>query len=116
MNALLEDLSRARAARSKGAALVNPLIVEIVDVLLMNGGSAHRDVVFDQVALRRGGCPASDGLKADLIDAFEQHRHRASAEHRTPLLRLPFGEGSRRWSLTHDAYEVAQPARRSVAG
>ena len=116
MNAPLEDLSRARAARSKGAALINPLIVEIVDVLLMHGGSAHRDVVFDQVALQRGGRTASEGLKADLVDAFEQHCHRAAADDRAPLLRLAFGEGSRRWSLTHDAYAVVQLPRVSAIG
>ena len=49
MNALLEDLSRARAARSKGAALVNPLIVEIVDVLLMLDELPRADDVVEMV-------------------------------------------------------------------
>jgi hypothetical protein len=103
MNARLENLSLARAARSKGAALVNPLVAEIADVLLMLGGSAHRDIVIDRVALRRGGRAASDALRRELVDAFELHRQRATVEGRPPLLHLPFGEETRRWSLTMDA-------------
>jgi len=104
MKALLDDLARVRAARSKGAALVNPMVAEIADVLLMLGGSAHRDLVIDRVALRRGGHAASDALRRELVDAFDLHRERAVLEGRPSLLHLPFGEQTRRWALTSDAF------------
>jgi len=104
MKGLLGDLSRARAARSKGAALVNPMVAEIADVLLTLGGSAHRDIVIDRVAIRRGGHAASDALRQELVGAFDLHRERAVLEGRPSLLHLPFGEQTRRWALTPDAF------------
>jgi len=111
MMAYLNDLARARTAKFRSVALINPLIGEIADALLGVGGAAHRDVVIELVALRRGGHPASEGLKRDLLDAFNLHCERAEAEGRRPLVHLPFGEQTRRWSLTVDAFEFLTTAK-----
>jgi hypothetical protein len=95
----VDELALARRAKIGKSAQSNALVREIVDVLLELGGSAHRDLVIDRIALRRGGARASDGLTLEVVAAFEHHRARASGEHPTAVLFLPFGEGSRRWGV-----------------
>ncbi len=107
--ARIDEVARARNAKVAKVSLINSLVNEITEALLEMGGSAHRDTVIDRVAVRRGIARVSDGLKVQLLDAFEQHRVRAGLESRQPLLHLPFGEGSRRWSLTPDGRQFVQP-------
>jgi len=114
MMAYLEDLARARTAKFKGAALVNPLVGEIADALLEVGGAAHRDIVIDRVAYRRGGHAASEGLRRELLEAFNLHCDRARCEGRRPLIYLPFGEETRRWSLTTDAFDFLTTAKAAM--
>jgi hypothetical protein len=78
-------------------------IEEIAEALLEMGGSAHRDVVIDRVAIRRGQLSVSEGLRRELVSAFDRHCAAAAGEGGSALFHLPFGEGSRRWSLTRDA-------------
>lgn len=116
--ARLDEVASARSAKLKKAPSLNALIDEITETLLEMGGSAHRDAVIDRVAVRRGAAPASDGLKRELLEAFELHRARAASEDNPPHLHLPFGEGSRRWSLKPDGPQFVhnhQPLERSVA-
>lgn len=73
---------------------------EIVEALHWLGGAAHRDVVMDRVLAtrRNAGKAADDGLKLDLIAAFEAFRDRIRKDD-DALFTLPFGEGSLRWAL-----------------
>jgi len=99
-----DNLALARSEKLKKTALVNPLVGEIATGLLALGGSAHRDEVMNFVAAERGAALASAGLRAELIEAFELHLESALLEGREPLFELPFGAGSRRWRLSHDAH------------
>jgi hypothetical protein len=90
-------------------------IGEIAEALLELGGSAHRDTVIDRVAVRRGEPRVSEGLTAELLAAFEQHRARARLRKQPALLHLPFGEGSRRWSLTRGGAAALRRTQQHVA-
>jgi hypothetical protein len=94
---LLDEVVGARHARSQPATSA---VAEIADALLEMGGSAHRDAVIDRVATRRGEMAVSEGLRFELIEAFDGHC--AARTGRPALFHLPFGEGSRRWSLTRE--------------
>jgi len=97
-----------RSPELKKAASRNSLVDEITESLLEMGGSAHRDAVIDRVAVRLGVAPATESLKSDILEAFEQYRSGAKLKNDPVLLHLPFGEGSRRWSLTHDGRQLVR--------
>ncbi|HRD27565.1 MAG TPA: hypothetical protein PLO65_04615 [Caulobacter sp.] len=81
-------------------------MAEIVEVLLRLGGTAHRDMVAQQVALARGGggAPPPPALKARLEAAFTTRlRLDRSAPDGAALFALPFGEESHRWALAREA-------------
>jgi len=86
------------------AAMINPLIDEITEALISMGGAAHRNVVIDQLALQRGGNPASEAFRKEVIKAFELHLEGATLRGEPTNLRLPVGQGSHRWGLTLDAH------------
>jgi hypothetical protein len=91
-------------------ALVNPQVAAIVEALMSLGGSAHRDEVCHKIAQDRGLQQASDAMKSDLFAAFESHRSFAKTNNLRALLDVPFGPGSRRWSLTLEAYQFFRKA------
>lgn len=97
----MDEVSRARTRRHRTTA--SPLIGEVVDALLTLGSAAHRDQVIDRIARRRGAPFASDGLRREVVEAFNLHIAQTRSEGRPPLFNIPFGEGSRRWRLSHDA-------------
>lgn len=99
----MDEVSRARTRRHKTTA--SPLIGEVVEALLTLGSAAHRDQVIDLVARRRGAPFASDGLRREVVEAFDLHIAQARSEGRPPLFNIPFGEGSWRWRLSHDALQ-----------
>jgi hypothetical protein len=111
-----DDVARARSVKLKRFAMVNPMIGEIAGSLLDLGGAAHRDVVIDLVARRRGGFAASEGLRRELIEAFDLYCEFAGVGRKRPLLHLPFGKGSYRWGLTPQAHDMLMSAAPSRAG
>ena len=116
MLTLLEDSAGARARDRAARAAAADLVAEIAQTLLMLGGSAHRDTVIDRIAIRRGQMAASDDLRAEVLEAFERHRASHARNRGKPaLLDLPFGEGSRRWSLTHYAAALAAHVENEAA-
>ena len=100
----------------KKFAMINPMIGEIASSLLDLGGAAHREVVIDYVARRRGGFAASEGLRRELIEAFDLYCEYVGAGRKRPLLHRPFGKGSYRWGLTQQAHEMLLGAAPSRAG
>lgn len=102
-----------RRSEVRTTILQTELIDEIVVVLLEFGGSAHRDFVIIRVAARRGLNEVPDRLRRDLLNAFDLYRAGAGEPER--LLWLPFGDGSRRWALTPEAFQVVA-ARQRAAG
>jgi len=106
---LLDEVAGARRTRSEAA---KSAVAEIADALLEMGGSAHRDAVIDRVAIRRGQMFASEGLRLELLEAFDRYCAAMARKGRPALFHLPFGEGSRRWSLTRDVMRsvTEQPA------
>jgi hypothetical protein len=112
MAQVLDDLDQARQLKLKRADLFNPLVGEIANALLQLGGAAHCDMVIDRIAITRGSNFASDGLRRDLMDAFDHHRATAAEQRRNAVLMLPFGDGSRRWGLSREAYDFLRVATR----
>jgi hypothetical protein len=106
---LLEEVAGAK--RTKGE-VGKSAVAEIADALLEMGGSAHRDAVIDRVAIRRGQRSVSEGLRIELVEAFDRYCAAMARKGRPALFHLPFGEGSRRWSLTWDVMRsvTEQPA------
>ena len=107
MDKFYEELNPADEAFD---SLVNPQVAAIAETLMTLGGNAHRDEVCKHIALERGGMLSLDTIKSDLIQAFEGHRQCAAAQRLQPLLHLPFGPESHRWSLTLDAYQFFRKA------
>ncbi len=104
---LLDDVTGARRLKGATGPTMSIVVAEIAAALLELGGSAHRETVIDRVAVRRGHSMASDDLRAELVSAFDRHLAGAARGGAPALLQLPFGEGSRRWSLTRDAADMA---------
>jgi hypothetical protein len=106
---LLEESAGARRTRSEGP---KSAVAEIAEALFELGGSAHRDAVMDRIAIRRGHGFITEGLRAELLAAFDRHRAAAARKGRPALFHLPFGDGSRRWGLTRDVLRLVaeQPA------
>jgi len=94
-----------RRSEPRTTILQTGLIDEIVAVLMEFGGSAHRDSIILRVAARRGLAEVPERLRRDLMNAFDLYC--AGAGDRERLLWLPFGEGSRRWALTPEAFQLA---------
>ena len=99
----MDELSEARKRRRQAAPLVNAHVAEIADGLASLGGEAHRDLVIDFIAERRGAPRASDALASEFIEAFDLHRTHAEKIAVESLFTLPFGEGSCRWALSRSA-------------
>jgi len=108
-----QKLAVERRSEPRTTILQTGLIDEIVEVLLEFGGSAHRDSVIIRIAARRGLNEVPDRLRRDLLNAFDLYRAGAGEPER--LLWLPFGDGSRRWALTPEAFLVVA-ARQRAAG
>ena len=104
------ELGRARRARLKRMDTIHPIVAEIVEILQSLGGSAHRDLVADQVAMRRSGLSvkASPALKDDVFQAFEAHCEGGPQTTGRLLFQKPFGGDSHRWALS--------PAARAFLG
>lgn len=98
----IDEIAQARHEKIARSWDVNPLMGEIVDVLLIHGGSAHSDTVVKHIALRRSKAPVSEGLRREIHETFTIHRRRAQDAGLPPLVHLPFGEASLRWALTPD--------------
>ena len=96
------DRRRRKASAQAGD---DGLVAEIVEALLALGGTAHRDLVAEQVAMARGGGEAPPpSLKARLEAAFATRlRLDRSGPDGAALFALPFGEGSHRWALAREA-------------
>lgn len=81
---------------------IDPVVGEIVHALLALGGSAHRDTVVAHIASGRAGrtTAATQELRAEIYSGFRRYIEMASARRPAPLLHLPLGPSSYRWSLT----------------
>lgn len=110
---LPSELGRARRARLKRMDAIHPIVAEIVETLQALGGAAHRDLVADQIAMRRSGLSlrASPALKADVIQAFEAHCDGAALTTGRLLFHKPFGRDSNRWALNPSARAFLSQAR-----
>ncbi len=100
----MDEVALARRMKFAKTWNVNPLVAEIVEILLIYGGSAHRNLVAERIAMRRTSEQISDGLKREIFEAFDTHCEGAANANQPALVFLPFGEGSHRWSLTPDAH------------
>ncbi len=89
-----------------GVAILNPLVREIVEILLDLGGAAHRDLVVAHVAKRRGIYRPSEAMRRELDEAFAAYCGGASDPRASGLLHLPYGPHSRRWALTDQAHAM----------
>ena len=94
----------SRALKAAKFDVSDPVVAEIADVLFSLGGSSHRTAVFEAVARRRGSPFASADLQADLMRAFERGAAQPPQKGYRPVLVLPFGPDSRRWSLDSEAF------------
>jgi len=85
---------------------------EIADALFEMGGVAHREEVIDRVAIHRGQKFVTDGIRHELVEAFERYCAAMARKGKPALFHLPLGEGSRRWSLTTEVMQRASRLRR----
>jgi len=94
----------------------NPLVAEIVEVLMDAAGSAHQDVVISQIAARRGELQATESLAREIVAGFEDYLAKARRRRDRPtLLKRAFGEDSRRWALEPAAYALFEAPTRPQA-
>ena len=101
--------------RVRRSARIDPVLAEIIDALVYFRGQAHRDAVCHHIASNRAGEArrASETLKQEIFNAFQAHMALVAESRRTgSLLYQPFGEGSHRWGLTHDALQLFAPRLR----
>lgn len=112
MTAEASELGQARRARLKRMDAVHPIVGEIVETLQALGGAAHRDLVADQIAMRRSGLSlrASPALKDDVIQAFEAHCEGGPLTNSRLLFHKPFGRDSHRWALSPTARAFLEQA------
>lgn len=106
----MDEVALARRMKFAKTWNINPLVAEIVEVLLVYGGSAHRNLVAERIAMRRTREQISDGLKREIFEAFDTHCEGAAKAGQPALVFLPFGEGSHRWSLTPEAQSFLEQA------
>ena len=119
MGTVLSYVDHKRRSPGGRARPVEPVIAEILEALLTLGGSAHRQAVADQVCLRRGGRSGSPepAARDEIYGAFDAYLARVATRKVPPLLWLPLGCGSYRWSLTdagQDLFQTGAPALRMV--
>ena len=105
-----DEVALARRAKFDKTWNINPLVAEIAEILMALGGSAHRNLVAERIAIRRSRQDASDGLRRDIFEAFDAHCDGAARAGLPSLVHLPFGAGSHRWALTLEAQGVLQAA------
>lgn len=98
-----DEVALARRIKFAKTWNINPLVAEIVEIRLFYGGSAHRNLVAERIAMRRTREHISDGLKREIFEAFDAHCEGAAKAGQPALLVRPFGEGSHRWSLAPEA-------------
>lgn len=112
-----DELTRARSAKLAKAWQVNPMMVEIVEVLLDCGGAAHRELIAREIAWRRSRMAPSDGLRREVFTMLTVHCDQAVQAGQKPMITRPFGEESYRWAMTPDAKAFAQDfiASRAIA-
>jgi hypothetical protein len=91
-----------RRVRLGRARFIEPVLADIIDVLLSSGGVAHRQKVADVIASRRLGRPvaADRAVQDEVYAAFGNYLAQASTRRPAPLLCLPLGPDSYRWALT----------------
>ena len=95
-------------------ATPDPLVAEIVDALNYLGGQSHRDVVITCITATRrsAGAQIPPTLAQDLIASFDEHRR---AHLLGPcIFALPFGPGSRRWTLRHESVAMLRDRLRRL--
>lgn len=99
-----------RRMRGGRARLADPALSEILEALNALGGSAHRQAVADQIALRRSGrsCPADTATRSEIYFAFDAYLTWAATRKPPPLLWRPLGAGSYRWALTDTGMRLFQ--------
>lgn len=99
---VIELATYRQTARARSLGDVAPAITDIVEVLSKAGGSLHRSEVVKRIAERRGvrPGPARQQIEVDVIAAFDRYLAFAATRKQPPLLHLPFGPGSYRWTLT----------------
>ena len=97
------ELALVRNLRTKALGSCSPLAAEILEALLELSGAAHRDEVIRTVAARRKSGPPSPGLSKELVEFFEHQCQLACQAGEPGIFFLPFGQGSRRWSITPEA-------------
>lgn len=105
------EISQARSKNLINTWMVNPLIVDIFHALLDLGGSAHRDTVVERIAWRRSLTNTSPAFEREIVEAFDIHRACAVEEGLPALMYLPFGEDTKRWSLTRSVREFSDRYR-----
>ena len=119
MGTVVSYSDHKRQARGGKARLVDPVVLEIVEALVVLGDCAHRQLVADQIAHRRGNRTGSSEAAArdEIYAAFDAYLTWAAARKALPLLERPLGEGSYRWALTDAGKRLCQstpPAARMV--
>jgi hypothetical protein len=90
------------------AAPSDPLLSEIVPILLELGGAAHCDMVLARLAERRGLEAIPDDLRQSAHRAFDLECRRQDVATKDQVVFRPFGESSRRWALTERARQLLQ--------
>lgn len=110
-----DEVALARRMKFAKTWNINPLVAEIVEILLVYGGSAHRNLVAERIAMRRTEERISDGLRREIFEAFDAHREGAARTGQPSLVFLPFGGGSHRWALTPDAQSFLERSPLSLA-
>ena len=106
----MDEVALARRMKFAKTWNINPLVAEIVEVLLIYGGSAHRNLVAERIAMRRTREQMSDGLRREIFEAFDAHCEGAAKASQPALVFLPFGEGSHRWALTPEVQSFLEQA------
>lgn len=112
MGTVVSYFDHKRRAKGGRTRHVDPVIAEILEALLVLGGSAHRQAVADRITLRRSGrpCPSDTEARNEVYAAFDAYLTWAATRQAPPLLWLPMGSASYRWALTDAGLSLFQPA------
>ncbi|WP_333587035.1 hypothetical protein [Phenylobacterium sp.] len=111
------ELEAYRQGRGRVAG-IDPAVADIMQVLADCGGALHRKEVAVRIAERRGcfARPERELVEAEVFTAFQRYMTFAATRRQPPLLSLPFGPGSYRWSLTDaGAALLRKPAEKPLA-
>lgn len=93
----------ARGRRKTRRAARMEIVAQIIEALEKLGGSAHRDVVVDQIARDRQLLDLTEIelLRASVTEVFEAHSEPRESEPETPpIFRRVYGPNSRRWGFS----------------